>query len=834
MKNLFIVIVAAFSVCFAASARQISENEALLKASSFSKKAVVSRLMSNSRSSAMTLAYTQKSAKSAADNCFYVFNRGNADGYVIVSADDRAESVLGYTDSGSFDYASLPSNARWWFSEYQREIQYLIDHPNLKAKTATPKTLSTSVAPLCKSLWLQSTPFNDNCPTYFNTYAGDTLHCAAGCVAIATSQVMYYHKWPVTGTGSTSYTSTVIDDDTLVYNLSADFSKSTYDWANMTDCYNSSSTTAQREAVAKLVSDVGIGVHMNYGPSSDSNTGPICNALLSYFDYDPSLSIVWRDLYSIDEWDNFLQNELNHKRPVIYGGDYCIDDGHEFVCDGYNSDDYYHINWGWGGIVNGYYKTTAFDPVVMGIGNGSYGGFDYTQDIIIQVMRPTTGYRHYECLAFDSISDVDTAIALGGKVNIKLDNITNHGNLTFNGKIGLITRDASGKIVAVQNVADVSDLDYCGSTESNYSFDYVVPLSLTDGVYSMRVEGLADGDSLWQQVRGYIGHAHSTDHYNITVSGSSASIVSSPSAPKLSVSATVLPHKLYNGKVGTVSATVANAGPDYHGSLFLYIFDANGDSVQSITLVADVLAGQSSTVSFSEIMVAPVGTAKFVITDNSGDSIGGFTAQILPTPAAPSLSLTAAPSFPDNDNVDPQDMQLSFSVKNSGGMFSNLVRASIFDENLKNLYYRETFIIADQDETSAFTFVDGLSECAPGKKYIARIYAKNDSGYWKRIPPADLNSVTFTVKPVVPSAISSAGTSASSIFPNPATDVVTIENASAITGIKVYSVTGSLVLYQSVSDVSSVTLNVASLPAGTYIVRVATAAGITVQRFIKR
>jgi hypothetical protein len=105
----------------------------------------------------MTLAYTQQSATSAADNCFYVFNRGTADGYIIVSADDRTDAILGYTDSGSFNYANLPSNARWWFSEYQRQIQYLIDHPNLKNRIA-PKSLPTSVAPLCKSLWSQLAP----------------------------------------------------------------------------------------------------------------------------------------------------------------------------------------------------------------------------------------------------------------------------------------------------------------------------------------------------------------------------------------------------------------------------------------------------------------------------------------------------------------------------------------------------------------------------------------------------------------------------------------------------------------------------------------------------
>jgi hypothetical protein len=827
MRHLYLSIAMLLAVCFAASARQISENEAMLKAAAFGQKAVASRLMSNSRSSAMKLAYTQQSATSTANNCFYVFNRGTADGYVIVSADDRAESILGYTDSGSFDYASLPSNARWWFSEYQREIQYLIDHPNLKAKAATPKTLSTSVAPLCKSLWNQNSPFNDNCPTYTEHGTGQTLHCASGCVATATSQVMYYHQWPVKGTGSCSYTSRQIyGSDTLVYDLSANFSESTYDWANMTDCYNSSSTTAQREAVAKLMSDVGIGLKMSYGPESSSDSGPICNALVSYFGYDPSLSIIWRDLYSCDEWEALIQKELNSKRPVIFGGS-GSNGGHQFFCDGYNTDDYYHFNWGWGGISDGYYKTTALDPPALGIGGGS-GGFDYFQDIIIQVMRPTPGYRHYDCLA-SSINSYYGTGKIGDDEIIMFGKIANLGNRTFNGKIGFVTRNADGKIVDTQDVATISDLAWHKRTSEDYIESYKVP-NLSDGVYTMRIESLADGDTLWQQVRNEVG---AVNYFTLTITGTSAILESSSSKVDLAIESVQTPHNIYNNRIGDILVTISNSGNNYHSDINLLVLNANGDTVQTASVVADILNTQSTTVPFNIFMQAPAGNAHLIFTDAYEDSIGEADIQVNAQPDSAVLTLTAAPSFPDKDNVDPKDIQLSVSVNNAGGLYYDNIRANFYDENGNYLGRRMSNLAIDKNETKTITFTDGLAEAAPGKKYTAKIFAYSDTGLMIRLNPVELNSVTFTIKSGQ-TAIGSVNAVSNRIFPNPASDVVTIENLNAIRDISVYSVTGALVLSKAISGQNSVNLNVASLPAGSYIVRVATAAGTTTQRLIKK
>ncbi|MBQ4005956.1 MAG: C10 family peptidase [Muribaculaceae bacterium] len=56
-----------------------------------------------------------------------------------------------------------------------------------------------------------------------------------------------------------------------------------------------------------------------------------------------------------------IVDELNASRPVMYAGQ-ASDGGHEFICDGYNSEGYFHFNWGWSGNSNGYFLLPRSTP----------------------------------------------------------------------------------------------------------------------------------------------------------------------------------------------------------------------------------------------------------------------------------------------------------------------------------------------------------------------------------------------------------------------------------------------------------------------------------------
>ncbi len=240
-------------------------------------------------------AVAPKLAYTARNNNFYVFNLSRDAGFVLVAGDDRAPSVLAYSDEGAFDFATMPENARAWLEVYEAEMSYLKSHPQAQGRNRI--SYNRVVNPLIKTLWDQSAPFNNYCPTYDN---GMTTY--SGCVATAMAQMMYYHQWPPQGRGSNTYEDEVGDSETQT--LSRDFSQSTYAWDDMLLSYKNGYTTAQANAVARLMSDCGIAVNMHYGSEgSGALTIAARNALVNNFDYDATTQFVFRSKCTGDEWE---------------------------------------------------------------------------------------------------------------------------------------------------------------------------------------------------------------------------------------------------------------------------------------------------------------------------------------------------------------------------------------------------------------------------------------------------------------------------------------------------------------------------------------------------
>lgn len=204
------------------------------------------------------LVYTAKTDDNAD---LYIFNASAGDGYMIVSADDCAAPLLGYTDKGDFDPRNMPDNLKAWIEGYQRQIAWASAR-GIRYEAGSSSSRA-EVAPLVKTKWDQGAPYNNKCPLVGST------RTYTGCVATAMAQVMKYHEWPTRGTGSHSYTWTTESGEKKT--LSASFN-TTYDWANMLDEYTSTSTTAQNDAVAKLMYHCGVSVDMGYGTGASGWT----------------------------------------------------------------------------------------------------------------------------------------------------------------------------------------------------------------------------------------------------------------------------------------------------------------------------------------------------------------------------------------------------------------------------------------------------------------------------------------------------------------------------------------------------------------------------------
>ena len=145
------------------------------------------------------LAYTARAAQ-AEQNDFYVFNNGDSEGFVIVSGNDATiDPVLGFSDSGTFDYDDAPESLKALLRQYSAQIDYLRTSPSDKAQSimariirrAAPYYGNVVVAPLVTTTWNQFTPYNNLCPKIDGE--NPTL---TGCTATAMAQVMNYWKWP--------------------------------------------------------------------------------------------------------------------------------------------------------------------------------------------------------------------------------------------------------------------------------------------------------------------------------------------------------------------------------------------------------------------------------------------------------------------------------------------------------------------------------------------------------------------------------------------------------------------------------------------------------------
>ena len=366
-----------------ARAQQLTEQEA--------KERALQYLSAKAPAKARGLASSRlKSAKVGAEK-IYAFNREGG-GYVIASGDSRTLPVLGYSDSGSIDWDQMPANMQAWLKQYDEAIATLGDRTDFKdgnqmisgsLSRATTRSDRAPVEPLIKTQWNQAAPYWNKTPLYDG--ADTSLlgqHCYTGCVATSMAQIMNYYQWPKTACEPIPEYEyeTVYENKTKTVHIDA-LPATTFDWGNMIANYQGPDgivlgTEAQQEAVATLMRYCGQSVYMGY-TSRLSGGDPrwIAQALVKYFGYAAATNVERRfSTYNIDEWDGLIYGELAAGRPVFYGGYSAFLGGHSFVCDGYDGNGLFHINWGWSGSKDGYFSLSVLNPY-KSTGFGSNVGF---------------------------------------------------------------------------------------------------------------------------------------------------------------------------------------------------------------------------------------------------------------------------------------------------------------------------------------------------------------------------------------------------------------------------------------------------------------------------
>ena len=368
MKRVFIFVLLISFGSIILNAQPISEDVARKKAASFfldNKKGIKAAKGKEDHS-----ALEDSLKLIEGDDAYYIFNLESKGGYVIVSGDDRMPDVLGYSTNGLFDTENMPDNLKAWLEGYKEQYQYLQEHEEARTvkETITTSETRTKVYPRLTTRWSQSGPYNAQCPKI------GIYRTITGCVATAMAQIMNYHQWP-------KQTSKTIEGYSTTYCNVPTIGITTIDWENMLDSYTYGNTPnfseANSNAVSTLMLLCGASVKMDYRFEASAASLPDAkNALVEYFDYDDStIRYLERSKYNDEEWTQLIYDEIKSKRPVLYAGNPEESDaGHAFVIDGYDTDDYFHVNWGWSSG-NGYFLLGALKE------------YNYDQEAIVGIQR---------------------------------------------------------------------------------------------------------------------------------------------------------------------------------------------------------------------------------------------------------------------------------------------------------------------------------------------------------------------------------------------------------------------------------------------------------------
>ena len=503
MKKILLTLLA-FMATVAMNAEQVSKQQALQKAQQF----MPGKKFGEARGLA-------RSAGSSEGEPFYVFNAEGNQGFVIVSGDDRISEILGYSKTGKLDINQLPENLKGWLEGYARQIEALGTSAKPAEKFMTRGADSwKAINPLIKTQWDQYEPYNLMCPDgnyvdYYEVGYDANNRCVTGCVATAMAQIMYYWKWPNGCDAIDSYPTGYYDDDWnfIETNRVKGLPATTFKWDKMKTVYTSGEMGEAADAVAELMRYCGQTVNMDYG-TDGSSAGILPYIMARYFGFGKNARQVVRSLYSLSVWENMIYKEVSEERPVLYGGS-SISGGHQFIVDGYDGKGLFHMNWGWGGMSDGYFVLSLANSDEVGAGGGtSADGYSVDQHAIIGLMpddgepeKPLFYGGFYQDLEQDvftrgATSEDFTDVAIPGYVffeyndpNIQPDEFT----CTFRAAWGLYQNGSLLKVLGATDPITTGN----NSVEDNWT-SFSFGSDLADGKYLLRPIYQLDGSSDWQ------------------------------------------------------------------------------------------------------------------------------------------------------------------------------------------------------------------------------------------------------------------------------------------------------------------------------------------------
>ncbi|HOF45395.1 MAG TPA: C10 family peptidase [Bacteroidales bacterium] len=354
-----------------------------------------------------TLQYTETDENG--EPIFYRFNIKDV-GFIMISATNQAAPVLAYSLEGV--YKPNPAS-EFYIEKYKKQIidvkqrrarafsKNIEDWNRYLSEDFTPiVTRNPYLDPLITTRWNQDVFYNTYCP-FDPTIAINDQRSVVGCVALTMAVLRDYYRYPTKGVGGVSYYPTYQDGVPVYPRQTVDFSKQTYNYDAITDQPNN-----YNGELAKLIYHCGVSALITYGygydpadpgmPNGTSGNGEnAVRAFRNNWNFDERVHIVDAEAILLGnnanytKWGDTLKTELNKLRPIYYSATTAEGAaGHAWILDGYDAQNLFHMNWGWGGFGNGYYQLNFIvDP-----SGGGLTSFNTAEKAIFKLIPKDTNH----------------------------------------------------------------------------------------------------------------------------------------------------------------------------------------------------------------------------------------------------------------------------------------------------------------------------------------------------------------------------------------------------------------------------------------------------------
>ena len=361
-KGLLFVILMAVVICTFATSL-VSQEDAKNAAKNF-----MVELCQNENITLDYFTISEVVADANGEPLYYNFNMGD-NGFIMVSATNLVTPILAYSFESRFEASEKTS---YYVNKYKASIQQVKKNPMLQEASAivdwnrylasdfTPakRRSTTMIEPMISTTWSQERYYNQYCPYDPVAPPERDRRAVVGCVSLNMINLMYYYRYPSKGLVGIGY----VND--RYGTLQEDLRQHNYNYDYITD-----DISAYQYEFAKLIYHAGLTVQMHYGPESSGSTSPIVGGRMrNHFGFNAGIHVD-RGNIAISKWEEDVIRELSTYRPLYYSGFSQSAGGHAWIVDGYiniNNQNYFHVNWGWRGSSNGFYKLDALTTPSLG------------------------------------------------------------------------------------------------------------------------------------------------------------------------------------------------------------------------------------------------------------------------------------------------------------------------------------------------------------------------------------------------------------------------------------------------------------------------------------